>query len=441
MIVPSFGVFAEDETIDLDKIDEIIKKIETYYKFDITREELIDGAYKGILDQLDKYSVYFTEEEYEEFYSNINGTLIGIGIYIEEDNGLIKIITPIEGSPAEKAGLKSGDIITHVDEIAISSVGYQKGIDMIKGEAGTTVKITLNRSGDVLQFDIVRELINIPDVSYEMLEDNIGYIKIVRFGSNVSDEFENALLDLDSKQMKSLVIDLRNNPGGYLSEVTQIAEWFLDEGEDIVFIDYGRHLAKDVEAQLPALNYPLTVLINNGSASASEILAGAIKYNDKGTLIGETTYGKGTVQNLYKLTEDDAMKLTTAEYFSAEKTKVNGLGVEPDIILEEKSIEDVEAIKTFAPMTEESIAHYGITSLNVYGAQQRLKFLGYDVDLNANYDQKTSLAINAFQEKYDLIDKYALYPETSKKLIETVEVYLNEDPQLNRAIELLKEAM
>ena len=179
------------------------------------------------------------------------------------------------------------------------------------------------------------------------------------------------------------------------------------------------------------------VLINNASASASEILAGAIKYNERGTLIGETTFGKGSVQSMLLIKGRAAMKLTTAEYFSAENSKVNGVGIEPDIFLPTLTEEDLSSIKTFAPMVDDTISHYGVTSLDVYGAQQRLKLLGYDVEINGIYDQKTSQAINNFQETNDLKDKYALYQETKDILANKINSYLDEDPQLNKAIEIL----
>jgi len=436
LMIPSFTVFAED-TVDLEKIDELIRKIETFYKFDVTREQLIEGAYKGIVEQLDRHSKYFSEEEFDQFLYDLDGSLIGIGIYIEEDSRGIKIISPIVGSPADNIGIQSGDIITHVDNLDVTTVPYEEATDKIIGEAGTSVKITVYRDGSILNFDIVREVIKIPDVLYEMLDDNIGYIRIIRFGTGVSDEFSKAVQDLKTKNMSSIVLDLRNNPGGYLDEVVEIADWFIDEDENIAFVDYTGRIDRDYNGKTSALDIPLAVLVNNGSASASEILAGAIKYNSKGTIIGETTYGKGTVQSLYQLATDGAIKVTTAEYFSANKQKVNGVGVEPDIYLPLKTKEELLIIEGFAPMIDKEISHYGITSLDVFGAQQRFKFLGYDVDLTGTYDQKTSQAIIAFQEAYNLANMYALYPETKDKLNELIVLYLNEDPQLGKAIEVL----
>jgi len=437
LMVPSFMVSAEEETVDLKRIDEIISYIEYHYNYDVSREELIEGAYRGILDTLDKHSTYYNQEEFKAFTEDLDGTLIGIGVYIEEENKMIKVISPIEGSPADKAGLKSGDLIFDVDGTDVRTITFEEGIDLIKGKEGTTVNITIKRGDDIISFKIVRELIHIPTVKYEMLEDNVGYLRIVQFGNEASNEVDAAIKDLQSQGMKSIVVDLRNNPGGYLDEVINIAEWFVDPKDNIMTVNYKSFDDEVVNAEKVALNIPTAVLVNEGSASASEILAGAIKYNEEGTLIGETTYGKGTVQNILMLLGSTGMKITTAEYLAAGENVVNNVGVEPDIVIENKTEEQLIEIKTFAPMVDEEISSYGVTSLDVYGAQQRLKFLGYDVELTGKYDRKFSDAIMAFQYQYELKEKFALYPSTKDKLNEVVALYSNEDPQLNKAIEIL----
>lgn len=441
LVLPTFGVFAEDEeTVNIDKINEMLQIIDYHYKYDVSRDELIEGAYRGIMDTLDKHSTYFTPEEFKTFYDDLDGTLIGIGVYIEEEDGLIKIISPIEGSPAMKAGLKTGDIITHVNDESVKVLGFEPAIDKIKGEAGTKVKITITRKGEVMNFEITREVITVPDVSYEMLDDGIGYLRIIQFGTNVSKNVDDALAALADQGMESIIIDLRNNPGGYLDEVVKVADWFIEKDDEILYVDYRNFIDEEYKGERPALNLPTTVLINEGSASASEILAGAIKYNKEGTVIGETSYGKGTVQTLLMIYGQAGVKITTAEYLSTDKTKVDGVGIEPDIVIKNRDEEELKVIGGFAPMNGTSIDHYGVTSLDVFGAQQRLKFLGYDVDLTGVYDVKTSNAISSFQESNNLKDKYALYKETKDVLNKAIEAYLNEDPQLEKAIEILKEA-
>lgn len=437
LLIPAAGVFAE-ENVDLEKIDQIINYVESHYNGDVSREDLINGVYKGILDTLDKHSKYYTEDEYKAFFETLDGSLIGIGIYIEEENKRIKVISPIEGSPAFKAGLKSGDLITHVDGQDVTEISFEEAIDMIKGKENTQVTIQILRAGKVLNFSIVREIIVIPDVTFRMIDDEIAYLRIIQFGMGSALEVDKAIAALKELGMTSIVVDLRNNPGGYLHEVKEIADWFVDKGDNIYYVDYKSSLDEIVNASKQALNIPTMVLVNGGSASASEILAGAIKYNNEGTIIGQTTYGKGTVQNLIKLEDKSGLKLTIAEYFSANNTKVNGVGIEPDITVVNPNATDIESSKDFAPMIDLELAHFGTTSLNVYGAQQRLKFLGFDLDVTAKYDHKTARAVEQFQTEQKLDEKYALYPETLKALNEAVAGYQVEDPQLSKAIEMIK---
>lgn len=438
LLIPSFSVFAEEQ-IDVDQINEIINYIESYYNYEISRDELINGAYRGIMDTLDKHSTYFTEEEYKDFLDSLNGELIGIGIYVEAFENKIKVISPIEGMPASLAGIESGDIITHVDDFDVTGTTFEKAIDMIKGIEGTSVKITILRDGKVLNFNIVRKLIEIANVEYEMLENKIGYIKIVQFSDDVAKEFDAAVNALQSQGMEKIVLDLRNNPGGFLDQVILIADYFVDAGDHIIYVDYSYTIDENHYGKKTPLNLPTTVLINEGSASASEILAGAIKYNNKGTLIGQTTYGKGTVQNLIGLTSGDAMKLTTAEYYSTNKEKVNGVGITPDIIIEEKSQEALDSIEAFVPMLEDRVTHFGQMGLDVYGLQQRLQFLGYDVTPTGIFLQETARALEEFQKTYQLERMFGLYPETREALAEAIENYTNDDPQLMQAIEMLNE--
>lgn len=437
MILSTGSVFAEEETVDLEKIEEILDVIEYNYKYDVSKKELIDGAYRGILNVLDKYSQYYTKEEYQNFFDSLSGSIIGIGIFIEEEDGFVRIISPIEGSPAEKAGLKSGDVITHIDGVDILETSYENAINMIQGEVGTQVKIRYRRGNVSNEIAIIRESITIPDVRYEMLDNNIGYLRIIQFGEDVSNEVDKAIEMLRKEGMTSIIVDLRNNPGGYLDEVIEISDWFVDKNDEIVTVDYKNFKDSVYKGEKDPLNIPAVVIVNSASASASEILAAAIKYNDKGIILGETTFGKGTVQSMLLVTGRSGMKLTTAEYFSVNSIKVNGVGVVPDVILPSLTTDEVNSINTFAPMVDNEVSHFGVTSLDVYGAQQRLKLLGYDIDLNGYYDTKTSSAINDFQERHELVQKYALYPETKSKLNSIVSSYLNDDAQLNKAIEIL----
>jgi len=436
MIVPSLGVFAEEE-LDLDQINEMINYIEKYHKYEIEKEELIEGAYKGVVDTLDKHSKYFSKTEYNEFLDYLDGTLIGIGVYIEPLEGFIKVITPIEHSPADQAGIISGDIIIKVNGEDISKYTYEKSIDMIKGEENAPVKITVRRGDEEIDFDIIRKVINTPDVTSEMLEDNIGYLRIIQFGNSVADEVDKEIKKLQEAGMTSIIIDLRNNPGGYLNQVVKIADWFVEKYDPIVHVDYKAISDENYYAKKAALNIPTMVLINAGTASASEILAGAIQNNNEGKIIGETSYGKGTVQNLITLNSGSAIKLTTAEYLTAGKVVINNIGIIPDYEISIKTKEELELIETFVPMIEDDIAHFGKKGLDIYGAQQRLEFLGYDVDVTGIFDLKMSKALEAFQISNNLKDKYGIYPETKEALEQAISSYYDEDPQLEKAKQLI----
>lgn len=438
MMVLSFSsipVFAE-ESVDVDLINEMINYIESYYNYDVDREDLITGAYRGIMDVLDKHSAFFTEREFNDFIDSLDGEFIGIGVYVEAYENYIKVVAPIDGMPAHKAGIKTNDIITHVDGKDVTQYTFQEAIDMILGVEGTEVQITVSRDGQTLKFNIIRELIIIPDVEYEMLDNKVGYLKIRQFGSSVAEEVESAILDLQNQQMSSIIIDLRGNPGGYLDQVITVADWFVEKDDPIVHIDSKAFLSEDYYASKAALNIPTMVLINEGTASASEILSGAIQNNDEGEIIGTTSYGKGTVQRLFPLSTGDAIKLTTAEYLTAGKVKINGIGVTPDYIIETKN---QETDTTFVEMNSPELKYFGTEGADVLGAQQRLQYLGFDVDITGYFDSKTFKALKTFQDQNNLESKFAIYPETKEALNEAVGLLNNEDPQLDKALQLIEQ--
>lgn len=430
MALSSLSAFAE-ETVDVDLINQMLDIIDNYYNYDIDRETLIQGAYKGILDTMDKHSVYFPEDDYKEFIDTINGEFIGVGIYIEAHEGYIKVLSPIEGMPGDLAGLKSGDLITHVDGKHTKDYMYEIAVNMILGEVDTPVVLTIEREGKSFDVTIIRKVIEVPNVAYEMLDDGVAYLKISTFGASVAKEVNDAMVALSEAGMESIVVDLRNNSGGYLGQVVQIADWFVEEGDPILHVDYGKMTDENYYAQLKALNIPTAVLVNPITASASEILAGAIQYNDEGIVIGQVTYGKGTVQNLMTLKDNSAMKLTTAEYLAAHRKPVNNIGITPDYIIEPKDFSDLN----FVTMEAKSLKTLYKEGHDVYGAQQRLDFLGYDVDINGVYDQKTANALFGLQKKYGL-KEYALYEETKDKLDALIEDKIqNTDLDLEKALE------
>ena len=310
---------------------------EYYYEpEDATVETLETGLYRGLMDSLgDPYTVYYTDKEYKALTEETTGTYCGIGAYIGLDTATsAPMFTGImPGTPAEKAGLKVGDIISEVDGTDTLSMDTSEVANIVKGEEGTQVQIKVLRGGDYVTVTATRAKINVPTVSSEMLSDGIGYLQISEFGDVTPGQFDENLAELKKEGMTSLILDLRNNPGGTVTAVTQIASEILPEG--LIFYMEDKD-GKREEYTCPGAKFdiPLVVLVNGYSASASEILAGAIQDAGVGELVGTQTYGKGIVQNLYPLGDGSAVKITVADYYTRNGRNIHKVGIEPDHVLE-----------------------------------------------------------------------------------------------------------
>lgn len=342
LIVPNvvYGEsYLDEPKADIVFFEEILNLIQNDYPFEVEESELIDSAIKGMLQSLDDYSDYYTAEEADELFSDITGNFSGIGIYIEEKDGYINIADIIKGQPAENAGLKKDDLIVSVDDNDIKELGIEKASSMIKGESGTTVKLGIKRGGKNLIFKVKRDNIVINPVSYEIIDASIGYIQLETFNSQSTKEIKNSLKHFDSKGIKKIILDLRDNPGGLFYEAIEISKLFVPKG-DIV---HQRMKDKDLITYKSYIssgkNYELVVLINENSASASEIVAGAIKDRNAGTLIGTKTFGKGIIQSLIPVTGGSLVKMTTAEYLTPNKISIHGKGISPDIDLENTTLD------------------------------------------------------------------------------------------------------
>jgi carboxyl-terminal processing protease len=327
--------------------DEILKKIkivenainENYYKTDIDRDAEAVSIYKGIVSSLgDPYSEYYTQEEYQDLMSDTKGIYFGIGAYVSMDKeaNLPRITATIPDSPAEKVGLLGNDIIYKVDDKLTQGLTLSEVVGLIRGEIGTTVKVTVFREseGDYLDFDVVRDKVESQTVNASMMDDEIGYIGITEFDSVTTNQFINGLQELKDKNMKGLIIDLRSNPGGSLSAVCDIAEQLLPEGVIVYTVDRDGNREDFTCDGANEIDIPVVVLVNGYSASASEILSGAIKDYKKGTIVGETTYGKGVVQRIFPFEDGTAVKLTISNYFTPNGNNINGIGIEPDVEIE-----------------------------------------------------------------------------------------------------------
>lgn len=310
-----------------------------YYEEDVATQDMIDGMYTGVVAALgDPYSTYYTEEDLEELLEQTEGIYYGIGAYVSQDvdTGMATISGVIEGTPAQEAGLRDGDVIYMVNEELMQGYELSEVVAKIKGEEGTTVHLTIYREGetDYLEFDVERRKIESPTVTYEMYENNVGYIQITEFGDITVDQFTEAMAVLEGQGMEGLIIDLRANPGGNLSAVVDISRQLLPEGLIVYTEDRDGNRTEYSCDGKNEFDKPLVVLINGYSASASEILAGAIKDYGIGELIGTTTYGKGIVQKVISLSDGTALKLTVSSYFTPNGNNIHGIGVEPDEVVE-----------------------------------------------------------------------------------------------------------
>lgn len=322
------------------KLRAIEETIETYYyKDDIEVQDMIDGMYEGVIASLgDRYSTYYTEEDVKQLMEETEGIYFGIGAYVGIDaaTGLARISGVIEDTPAEAAGLRDGDIIYKVDDEDVQGLELTEVVSKIKGLEGTSVHLTMYREGesDYLEFDIERKKIESPTVQFEMYDGGVGYIQIVEFDDVTLDQFKDALAALREQGMKGLILDLRANPGGNLSTVTEIARQLLPEGLIVYTEDREGNRTEYSCDGAREFKQPLVVLINGYSASASEILAGAIKDYGTGTLLGTTTYGKGIVQRVLSMSDGTALKLTVSTYFTPKGNNIHGIGIEPDEVYE-----------------------------------------------------------------------------------------------------------
>lgn len=333
--MPPESIVNDESVAKLEVIEDVIDE---YYfeEEDIDVENMIEGMYAGMVASLgDPYSVYYTAEEWKSLMQETEGIYYGIGAYISMDKatGFGKINGVIDNTPAQEAGLRENDIIYQIDGELAQGLELTEIVSRIKGEEGTTVHLTLYREGeeDYLEVDVVRKQIESPTVKYEMLNEQIGYIQITEFDDVTVDQFAEALAVVKGSDAAGLILDLRSNPGGSLSAVVDIARQILPEGLIVYTEDRGGERVEYTCKGENEIQIPLVVLVNGNSASASEILAGAIKDYGIGTLIGTTTFGKGIVQRILPLTDGTALKLTVSAYYTPKGNNIHNIGIEPDI--------------------------------------------------------------------------------------------------------------
>lgn len=353
----SYPGFEEElSSNDENSIDTISRKLKSfrrivneYYIGDIDEEKIVDETIKGYINGLnDEYSEYMTKEDWEDYQANALGNYVGIGIYMAKDNsGNIVIVQPIEGSPAEEKGLLSGDIIVEVNGESVLNMDTSVVASKVKGEAGTNVNLKIIREQENLTFDVERKEIKVYHVKSEIKENDIGYIKLSTFDEGCSSEFEKAFNEIKEGGAKKLIIDLRDNTGGLVDEALNIADMIVQKDKKLLItVDSKDHKEETISKNEPIINMDIVVLVNEYSASASEILVGALKDNEEATVVGTKTYGKGVIQNVISMGDGSVLKLTTAEYFTPNETKIHKVGIEPDytieLIKEEKDQQEVD---------------------------------------------------------------------------------------------------
>lgn len=327
------GEAVNEDTVAKMKVIENV--IDTYfYKEDVDKDAMVDGIFKGMVESLgDPYSEYYSKEELESLYQDSLGVYYGVGAYVSLDTttGLAKVSGIIADSPAEEADLRAEDIIYKVDDVDVTGMTLQETVSLIKGDENTTVKLTLIRDGKEIEKEVTRRKVESPTVKFEMLDDGMAYIQITEFDTVTMDQFTEAMAMARGNDMKGLILDLRSNPGGNLSSVVSIAKQMLPKGLIVYTEDRDGNREEYSCDGSKELDVPMVVLVNGNSASASEILAGAIKDYGIGTLVGTTTFGKGIVQRPIELSDGSAVKLTISSYYTPNGINIHGIGIEPDV--------------------------------------------------------------------------------------------------------------
>lgn len=331
-----------ENIVDFEKLYTIKDKLDRYYLGEIDINKLIDGAAAGMTEAVgDPYTTYMNAEEFKDFYSQTEGNYVGLGIQVGVKEDKIVVVATFENSPAEKVGILSGDIIESVNGTKVEGKDLEKAVKTMKGEKGEAVELTLSRENKgSFNVKAVRDEIEMITVKKEMIDSQVGYIQVTMFDENTSSNFENAIKDLNSKGMKSLIVDLRENPGGLLDQTVNMCSQFIPKGKNIVYTEDKNGNRKDYNSVGGiAEGLPLTILVDEGSASASEIFTGAIKDYKLGTLVGTKTFGKGVVQTTFYRDRDGfrdgtALKVTISKYYTPNGQNIHGIGIEPDILVE-----------------------------------------------------------------------------------------------------------
>ena len=347
ILIFTYNICLTDENDIYKKIDlfsEVLEKINKEYVDDVNQSDAMDAAINGVLQSLDPYSAYMSPEMLKEMQTETKGEFGGLGIEVGMEAGVVKVISPIDGSPAEAVGVKAGDYIVKINGTQVQGKTLSEAVDLMRGPVGSEIEITVRRIGvrKALTFKIIRDIIEIKSVKSKVLEDNIGYIRLTSFNDNSSDQLEDIVQDFKkNKKINKYILDLRNNPGGLLNQAIRISDFFLDNGEIVSTKSKKKSDNRKWFAKKGDIidGDTLLVMINYGSASASEIVAGALKDHKRAIIVGESSYGKGSVQSIIPLKNDGAIRLTVSKYYLPSGDSISEVGVNPDIFVAESSDE------------------------------------------------------------------------------------------------------
>ena len=328
----------------IDLFSEVLEKINKEYVEEVNQGDVMDAAINGVLQSLDPYSSYMSPELLKEMQTETKGEFGGLGIEVGMEAGVVKVITPIDGSPAETVGVKAGDYIVRINGTQVQGKTLSEAVDLMRGPVGSEIEITVRRIGErkALTFNIVRDIIEIKSVKSKIINNNIGYVRLTSFNDNSSDQLKKIIEDYKKNQnIEKYILDLRNNPGGLLNQAIKITDFFLENGEIVSTkgkkkLDNRKWFAKKGDI---ISGDTLLILINYGSASASEIVAGALKDHKRAIILGESSYGKGSVQSIIPLKNDGAIRLTVSKYYLPSGDSISEVGVNPDIFVDESSDE------------------------------------------------------------------------------------------------------
>jgi len=333
-----------DENIyqKIDLFSEVLDKINKEFVDEVNQSEVMDAAINGVLQSLDPYSSYMSPEMFENMQIETSGKFGGLGIEVAMESGVVKVISPIDNSPASRVGIKAGDYIVKINDIQVQGKSLTQAVDLMRGPVGTDIEITVRRIGEkkAIIFNITREIIEIESVKSKIIENKIGYLRLTSFNENSSEQIKNKIKEIKKeKKVKGYILDLRNNPGGLLSQAIRISDFFLDYGEIVSTKNRKSSENRKWFSKKGDLidGKTLIVLINYGSASASEIVAGALKEHKRAILIGKNSYGKGSVQSIIPLKNNGAIRLTISKYYLPSGKSISEIGIAPDIEIEESS--------------------------------------------------------------------------------------------------------